>query len=512
VLCTDKTGTLTEGVVSVSAAFDPAGVPSAQARSLAMLNARLQTGLVNPIDEALQREPVSALPEKLGEVPYDFVRKRLSVVVRQEGAALLVTKGAVAPLLEVCTTINGGAVLDDAARARIDDLYRGWCEDGLRVIGVATRALPLRPRYGRQDEEALELAGFVAFADRPKAGAAEALADLGRLGVAVKVITGDHHLVAQHVATAVGLGPCRTLTGPQLAALSDEALPRAAEQTQIFAEVDPSQKERIIVALRKAGHVVGFMGDGVNDAPAMHAADTSVSVDGAVEVAREAADFVLLEKHLEVLQRGIVAGRRTFANTLKYILTTTSANLGNMISMAVASLFLPFLPLTAGQILLNNFLSDLPALGLAGDSVDPELIERPQRWSMPFIRRFMIQFGLLSSLFDLLTFGALLLVFHADPATFRTAWFVESLLTELVVALVVRTRRLSIRSRPGRFLLWSTVVMAAVTVVLPRAPGAARLGFVPVGPAILATVLAILVAYVVATEGMKRLFYRSTKG
>jgi Mg2+-importing ATPase len=512
VLCTDKTGTLTEGVVSVSGAFDPAGGPSDEARSLAVLNARLQTGLINPIDEALQREPLAALPEKLGEVPYDFVRKRLSVVVREGAGALLITKGAVEPLLAACTRVRGGAILDPTVRDRIDDLYRAWCQDGLRVIAVATRRLAPQPRYGREDERDMELAGFLALADRPKVGAAEAVADLGQLGVMVKVITGDHHLVAQHVARVVGLGPCRILTGPELTALSDDALPRAAEETQIFAEVDPNQKERIIVALRKAGHVVGFMGDGVNDAPAMHAADTSISVDGAVEVAREAADFVLLEKHLEVLKRGIIAGRTTFANTLKYILTTTSANLGNMISMAVASLFLPFLPLTAGQILLNNFLSDLPAMGLAGDSVDPELTERPQRWSMPFIRRFMIQFGLLSSLFDLLTFAVLLLVFRADPATFRTAWFVESLLTELAVALVVRTRRLSIRSRPGRFLLWSTVAVGVFTVLLPRAPGADRMGFVPLTPAVLGSVVAIMVAYVVATDGLKKIFYRRRAG
>jgi magnesium-transporting ATPase (P-type) len=301
----------------------------------------------------------------------------------------------------------------------------------------------------------------------------------------------------------------RVLTGPEMRELHDEALWRLAEDVTIFAEVDPNEKERIILALKKTGHVVGFMGDGVNDAPAMHAADTSVSVQGAVDVAREAADFVLLEKHLDILRRGILEGRTTFANTLKYILTTTSANLGNMISMAVASLFLPFLPLLASQILLNNFLSDLPAMGLAGDSVDPGLTARPRRWDMRFIRRFMVEFGLLSSVFDFLTFGALLFVFRASPEEFRTAWFVESLLTELVIALVVRTRRRAYQSRPGRFLLWSTVVVALVALALPFLPWAGRLGFVPVPWSLIAAVALILVLYVVATAILKAVFYRT---
>jgi Mg2+-importing ATPase len=319
-------------------------------------------------------------------------------------------------------------------------------------------------------------------------------------------------MVAQHVARAVGLDPGRVLTGPELHQLNDEALWRIAEEVRIFAEVDPNQKERIILALKKMGHVVAFMGDGVNDAPAMHAADTSISVKGAVEVAREAADFVLLEKHLEVLRRGIIAGRTTFANTLKYILTTTSANLGNMISMAVASLFLPFLPLLASQILLNNFLSDLPAMGLAGDSVDAELTARPRRWDMKFIRTFMIEFGLVSSLFDFLIFGILLLGFHAVPEAFRTAWFVESLLTELAVALVVRTRGPSFSSRPGRFLLWSTVAVAAVAVLIPYAPFAGRLGFVALSPSVLMVVFLVLILYVAATELTKKVFYRRRMG
>lgn len=276
--------------------------------------------------------------------------------------------------------------------------------------------------------------------------------------------------------------------------------------------MDPNQKERIILALKKTGHVVGFLGDGVNDAPAMHAADTSVSVEQAVDVAREAADFVLLRRDLDVLRRGVEEGRRTFANTLKYILTTTSANLGNMVSMAGASLLLPFLPLTASQILLNNFLSDVPAVGIADDNVDPELISRPRRWDMRFIGRFMIEFGLLSSLFDVLTFGVLISVFHAGVAEFQTAWFVESLLTELVIAVVVRTRRPFYRSRPGSVLLLTTVALVAVTPAIPYLPLASAIGLVPLPSALLLYIFAIAALYMLGAESAKRWFYRRNAG
>jgi len=276
----------------------------------------------------------------------------------------------------------------------------------------------------------------------------------------------------------------------------------------LFVEVDPNQKERIILALKKTGHVVGFLGDGINDAPAMHAADTSLSVEGAVDVARQAADFVLLERDLDVIRRGIEEGRRTFANTIKYVLTTTSANLGNMISMAVVSMFLPFLPLLASQILLNNFLSDVPAVGIADDSVDRELVEKPRRWNMKFLGRFMIEFGLLSSVFDFITFGMLLWGFAAGPELFRTGWFVESLLTELVIALVVRTRRPFWRSRPGTLLLWSSVAVVLLTFAIPFLPGAQLIGFTPLPAGVMLALVAIVALYVAGTEGLKKSFYR----
>ncbi|MEY4549062.1 MAG: hypothetical protein RL685_5257, partial [Pseudomonadota bacterium] len=387
-----------------------------------------------------------------------------------------------------------------------------WTGRGFRVLGVATRSLAQAAAYGRDDERELTFQGFLTFLDRPKTGAREALADLARLGVQVKIITGDARLVAEHVAGLVGLKTTRVLSGPQLDELHDEALWREAERTDLFVEVDPNQKERIILALKKLGHVVGFLGDGVNDAPAMHAADTSLSVEQAVDVAREAADFVLLEKDLAVLRRGIEAGRHTFANTLKYVLTTTSANLGNMLSMALVSPFLPFLPLSAGQILLNNFLSDVPAVGLADDSVDAELVARPRRWDIRFIQRFMLEFGLLSSVFDGLTFAVLLLWFRAPMEEFRTGWFVQSLLTELVIALVVRTRRVCFRSKPGTLLGVSTLVLSGLTLVLPYLPGVALLGFTPLPPALLFVIMAITAAYVVCAEVLKQWFYRRVPG
>jgi Mg2+-importing ATPase len=510
VLCTDKTGTLTEGVVQLEGAYDEQGERSPGVLELASRNAALQTGLANPLDEAILRAHEADLSgvEKLGEVPYDFVRKRLSVVIRSHTGVSLVTKGAFEHVLEACARSAAGRPLDAARQTMLRKRYLGWGAQGTRVLAVASRPLDDKPSYGRDDERDLDFVGFLTFLDRPKEGVAEALTDLAKLGVSVKLITGDSELVAKHVATAVGMRADRILTGRDLDELHDEALWSAAERTDLFVEVDPNQKERIILSLKKMGRVVGFLGDGVNDAPAMHAADTSLSVDQAVDVAKEAADFVLLERHLGVIRRGIQEGRKTFANTLKYVLTTTSANLGNMVSMAVASLFLPFLPLLAGQILLNNFLSDVPAVGLADDSVDPELVERPRRWDMRFIGRFMVVFGVLSSLFDFMTFGTLLRLFDATPQLFRTGWFVESLLTELVIALVVRTRRPFFRSRPGTLLWTSTAAIIAVTFAIPFLPLVEVLGFTALPGTMLLTLIGITGLYIGAAELAKTWFYR----
>jgi Mg2+-importing ATPase len=502
VLCTDKTGTLTEGVVKVEGAYGVDGNPSTDVLELASINAALETGLANPLDDAIvqSRKPNLQGIEKLGEVPFDFTRKRVSVAVKTPKGTLLIAKGAFHHIMEICD-------LQSAVREDLERKYKGWEELGIRVVAVATKELGSQPGCSRNDETSLVFRGFVTFLDEPKQGAAEALAGLAKLGISVKVITGDSRLVAQHFAKLVGMRSDHVLTGNDLDNLHDEALWQRAEHTDLFVEVDPNQKERIIQSLRKTAHVVGFMGDGVNDAPAMHAADASLSVDSAVDVARQAADFVLLERGLDVVRHGVEQGRKTFANTLKYILTTTSANLGNMVSMAASSLFLPFLPLLAGQILLNNFLSDIPAVGIADDSVDPEYLAFPRRWDIAFIGRFMVEFGILSSAFDLLTFLILLQVFKAAAPEFQTGWFVESLLTELVVALVVRTRRPFYRSRPGSVLLWTTVVLIVVTVLLPYLHFMSAFGFVSLPAPLMFTLAAVVILYVIGTEQLKRWFY-----
>ncbi len=526
VLCTDKTGTLTEGVVRLDGALGTDGEASETVRRAAWLNARLQTGLANPLDEAILAsaglgDADAAGIVKVDEIPYDFVRKRLSVVVRQGGdpgaEVTLLTKGALESVLEVCGRVAGGgggpAPLDAAGRAVIEARFAAWSAEGYRVLGVATRTLPARAgAFTREDERGLDFAGFLLFFDPPKPGVQATIAALGRLGVRLKIITGDNRPVAEHVARQVGLEIEGVLTGQEIGQLRDEALWQRAERTTLFVDVDPNQKERIILALRKMGHVVGYMGDGINDAPALHAADAGISVDSAVDVAKEAADFVLLSRDLDVLRQGIEDGRRTFANSLKYVFTTTSANFGNMLSMAGASIFLPFLPLLATQVLLNNFLSDFPAFGIASDNVDPEWVDRPRRWDVAFIRRFMLGFGLVSSAFDFLTFGVLLLVFRAGPATFRTSWFVESLLTELAIALVVRTRRPFFRSRPGTLLWVTTLAVAVVAVALPYLPVGRLVGFVPLPAPLMAAMLAITAGYVAVSELTKQMFYRWAGG
>jgi Mg2+-importing ATPase len=361
--------------------------------------------------------------------------------------------------------------------------------------------------YSHADESALTFVGFLLFFDPPKADVQQVIIDLAKRGVQLKIITGDNQKVARHVAEAVNLPLQGVLTGGALNDLPDEALLHLAERTTLFAEVDPNQKERIIRALQKTGHVVGYMGDGINDAPALHTADVGLSVDTAVDVAKDAADFVLLEKDLAILRQGIDEGRVTFANTIKYILTTISANFGNMFSMAGASMALPFLPLLAPQILLNNFLSDIPAVTIASDKVDPEMVERPQRWNTRFIRNFMVLFGLVSSVFDFLAFGTLLFLFRASPEEFRTGWFIESLITELVIALVVRTRHPFFRSRPGTLLLASTLIFIGITLMLPYLPFISVFGFVPLPAPLMLTMLALTALYVLSTELTKMYFY-----
>ena len=507
-LCTDKTGTLTEGVIHLDGWLDVDGNPSTDILLWARLNATLQTGLKNPLDEAIAGAQGDGARmagfKKVDEIPYDFIRKRLSVVVRTKDAEdLLITKGAVQNVLEVCGFVqiaNRLESLDDAHRAAIDEKFRRWSADGYRVLGLAIRRFETRSAFSRKDEAELAFAGFLLFLDPPKEGVRETLSALAHRGIAVKVISGDNRYVAAHLAEAVGLRAGRIMTGEDLSKLTKNGLLAGVRRTDLFVEIDPNQKERIVEALRRSGHVVGYLGDGINDALALHEADIGISVDTAVDVAREAADIILLKRDLSVVVRGVDDGRKTFANTMKYISITTSANFGNMLSMAAASLYLPFLPLLAKQILLNNFLSDIPALAIAGDNVDVDQVRRPRHWDIRFVRRFMVSFGLVSSLFDFATFAFLLLAVHATAATFQTAWFVESVLTELAIVIVVRTRRRLWRSRPSLLLAGLAIGVGVVAIAIPFAPFAGWFGFVPLATPVLAGLLTITALYVLVSE------------
>ncbi len=515
VLCTDKTGTLTLGVVKLDGALDVNGNPSGRVSLYAYLNAQMQTGLPNPMDEAIVSKGAEGAGEytKVDEIPYDFIRKRLTVVVRRNDLSpLMVTKGALENVLAVCSRIqveDQEKALDNGAQAKIQERYEGWSAQGYRVLGVAVKPVNLQEHpYSIKDENDMIFAGLLLFFDPPKESAQETIQALEKLGVRLKVITGDNKLVARHTGQVVGLGDAKVLTGAELDDLRDEALWHAVEQTTIFAEVDPNQKERIILALKKRGHVVGYMGDGINDAPSLHSADVGISVENAVDVAKEAADLVLLKQDLDVLREGIVHGRKTFANTLKYVFMATSANFGNMFSMVAASLFLPFLPMLPKQIMLINFLTDLPEMTIANDNVDDVFVERPHRWDIKFISRFMLVFGPLSSIFDIATFGVLLWLLKAGEGAFHTGWFIESVLSAGVVVFAVRTQLPFLRSLPSRAMLGMTVLVMVFTLALPYTPLANLLGFTPLPPLYLLIIFGIVALYFLSAEFTKRWFYR----
>ena len=503
VLCSDKTGTLTEGTVSLHAALSPTGVTDAGLLRLAALNAALQAGFANPIDRALVAAQPGPFPgvQKLDELPYDFTRKRLSVLLQEAGLRTLVCKGAFEKVLEVCTLTGTDQA---AAQARFEALSA----DGFRVLGLAHKTFA-GGQITRADEQGLTFAGLLVFDDPLKAGIAATIARLAAVGVQLKVLTGDNAAVAAVVAKRAGLPGGVILTGTVIDDLSADALGERAQQTAVFAELEPRHKERLILALKARGLTVGYLGDGINDVPALRAADVGLSVQGAVDVAKDAADIVLLERDLGVLLGGILEGRRTFANTLKYVYMATSANFGNMFSMAASSLLLPFLPLLPKQVLLINFLTDLPELTLPTDSVNHEMLQTPQRWNLARIRRFMLVFGLISSVFDLLTFGLLRLGLHAEAPELRTGWFVESVVSAALVVLSLRTRRPLIGSRPSPYLLGATLLAATTALLLPYLPFAGSLGFVALPGVFLGWLAGLVLLYVGAVEVAKRLYYRS---
>ena len=512
ILCVDKTGTLTEGRMKFKGTRDSEGKSNDKALLFAYLNSSYQTGFANPIDEAIRTSRQFQLNEyqKLDEVPYDFVRKRLSILVAHKGKQIMITKGAVRNVLDVCSSFeiagDNRSIADK--RHQIEEQFARLGADGFRTLGLAYKYVEHGSHITKTDETGMTFLALLVFFDPPKEGVTEVINDLKTLGITMKVITGDNTPVAGSVARRVlGYEPT-VLTGKELHSMSDDALRARANTIDVFAEIEPSQKERIIIALRKLGNTVGFLGDGINDAPALHACDVGISVNSAVDVAKEAAAVVLLEKDLGVLSAGVREGRRTFANTLKYIYMTTSANFGNMFSMAGAALFLPFLPLLPKQILLNNFLTDFPAMAIATDSVDSDQLEKPQVWNIKFIRNFMIVFGIVSSLFDFLTFAALVFVLKARPEEFRTGWFVESVMTEILIIAVLRTWKPFYKSRLSRPLLVSMILILIVTFALPYSPLSELLGFTPLTGRTMILLGMITLLYVAASEAAKRIFLR----
>jgi len=516
VLCSDKTGTLTEGVVKLHSALGVDGQENEKVFFYAYLNAYFETGFSNPIDNALRtHRPLDVSGyQKLDELPYDFIRKRLSILISKDHVPLMVTKGALLNVLTVCSSAEtpDGNTMDLATvKEQIQHRFEDLSGKGFRVLGVAYRAHDGDPVINKDDEVGMTFLGLLVFFDPPKTGVREIISQLTNLGISLKIITGDNQLVAAHLIQDVGIPSLQIITGSDLYHMSDEALLRRVNDVDLFAAVEPNQKERIILALKKAGNVVGCLGDGINDASALHAADVSISVDGAVEVAKEAADIVMLEKDLGILVQGVREGRTTFANTLKYVFMATSANFGNMFSMAGASLFLPFLPLLPKQILLTNLLTDFPEMTIATDRVDREMIEQPRQWNIRFIRNFMATFGIVSSFFDYLTFGVLLLVLDATPEQFRTAWFLESVISAAVIVLIIRTRQPFFRSKPGKYLFMVTLLIVGLTLFLPFTPVAKVFGFIPLPTSFILFVGIIVGLFMVAAEVTKGIFYRMVK-
>ena len=516
VLCSDKTGTLTSGLMQFDRAVDPAGAPSPRALTLAFVNSSFETGIRSPLDVAILKQAAADVAgyQKIDEIPFDFERRRLSVVVDAPGGGgrrLLITKGAPEPIIERSTAVEtGGAIapLDDTTRHACAAVHDHMSADGLRVLAVAYRWLEPRATYSRDDETDLVLAGFLSFADPILPDVAGVLAELKRDGVTVKILTGDNERVAHHMCRAVALDDQQIVTGDDIARIDDAALGHLAESASVFTRVSPAQKNRIILALKRRGHVVGFMGDGINDAPSLHTADVGISVMTAADVARDAAAVILGQPSLRVLHRGILEGRRASGNMMKYLLMGTSSNFGNMFSMAAASMFLPFLPMLPTQILLNSFLYDLAQVTIPGDNVDDVYLRRPQRLDMRVIRDFMIFIGPISSIFDFLTFYVLLQYFHAGDSLFHTGWFVESLATQTLVLFVIRTMGNPFRSRPSRSLTVTTLAIVAIGAVLPTTPLAGFLGFTRLPVAYFAFLVPATLTYLVSVEVAKRQLVR----
>jgi Mg2+-importing ATPase len=525
VLCTDKTGTITQGKIILEKHLDVKGNPSARVLHYGYMNSYYQTGLKNLMDEAILNHgdlnealQVDENFRKIDELPFDFLRRRMSVILENnQDQQILICKGAVEEIMQLSTHVEiNREVLevttehDEHRKRRVKELNT----EGYRVIAVAYRIFSGKddtPHYTIQDESDLTLLGYMAFLDPPKATAAEALSKLHEHNVATKILTGDNDIVTGSICKQVGLPVDRILLGPEIESMTGEQLADAAESTTVFAKLSPSHKERIIHALQSKGHVVGFMGDGINDAPALKAADVGISVDTAVDIAKESSDIILLENSLLVLKEGVMEGRRVFGNIIKYIKMAASSNFGNMFSMLGASIFLPFLPMLPIQVLTNNLLYDFSQTTIPTDEVDAEWLTRPRKWAIGELRRFIIFIGPISSIFDYMTFFIMLYVFKAwtNADLFHTGWFVESLFTQTLIIHVIRTNKIPfLQSRASRSLLFTSVLIVAIGAYLPYSPLAATLGFVPLPPLYWVLLLGMLVAYVILTQLVKTWFYR----
>jgi P-type Mg2+ transporter len=510
ILCTDKTGTLTAGAMSVEASLDATGAVSDRALHLASVNSHFQTGIRSPLDDAVAKACTGAsltTYRKTDEIPFDFERRRLSVVVADEEGYLLVAKGAPESVLAVCCACDRGEArvpLGEAQTRQCIDIFQALSAKGLRVLAIAYKRVPHADGFTAADERDLTFAGFVTFSDPMLEGVRECIAQLAQDGVRVKILSGDNELVARHVCTQAGLDVKRVVTGDEIESMDVAALSQVAETVDVFARLSPTQKYRIIRTLKARDHVVGFLGDGINDAPSLHTADVGISAAGATDIARESADIILLERRLDVLHAGIVAGRRSYGNVLKYLLMGTSSNFGNMFSMAAAAAWLPFLPMRPTQILLNNLLYDLAQLTIPTDNVDAALIRRPQRWNVRLIRSFMLIVGPVSSLYDFLTFYVLLYVFRFDEGLFQTGWFLESLATQTLVLFVIRTIARPWKDRPSLPLTITTLLVVLIGAALPYTPLASPLGLHPLPASYFVFLVLVTITYLAVVEIVKR--------
>jgi Mg2+-importing ATPase len=513
-LCTDKTGTLTENTITLTSHVDINDRDDGNVLTLAELNSNFQSGLRTPLDNAILTHESLDLTKysRVDEIPFDFVRRRVSVVVNEASTLLLISKGATIEMLSSCSFYeenNQELPMTDEIRTKIQTQYEELSKEGRRILAVATKRVEKKSSYGLNDEADMVFVGLLTFTDPPKQTAPVSLQMLKESAIDLKILTGDNEFVARHICEQLNMNVTRVVTGDELSQTSDSALQRVVEETNVFARVTPDQKKRIMITLRKNGHVVGFMGDGINDAASIRTADVGISVNNAVDVAKAAADIILLQTDLTVLAHGVKEGRKTLGNTMKYIMMGTSSNFGNMFSAAGASLFLSFLPMLPSQILLNNLLYDVSELAIPTDHVDSEYLKTPHRWDVRFVREFMGFFGPISSIFDYLTFAVMLFVFAAPPALFQTAWFLESISTQSLIIFVIRTRRTPFyRSHPSKPLVLSTLITVAVPMLLPFTPLGPLLGLV-IPPFTFFVVLAVFIGtYLMLAEILKQYFYK----